>query len=450
MTPHRRSSARLLALSLSCVGAVALTGLVATPASAAPAPVSGSITSPASVPGTHTYTVQAWTMEDAFADADLVASTTATVASGATAPYTLPALPDGSYVVRVLETPLQNGVPSVGDSFWKDTDWAGDSTRVVVAGATVTGIDLTPEPFRFSTSRIEGDDRYSTSVASTQAFAPGVPVLYIASGEGWADALSAGPAASIQDGALLLTDPNSLKASTSAEITRLAPQKTVVVGSDKTVSDTVYRQIDALVDTPLSRIGGGDRYDTSRLIVADAFDDGSAGDLFLATGGNFPDALSVAPVAGREGEAVLLVDGAVPGLDAATRSAITRLDPEKAVILGQPASISTGIESDVDAVVDDVTRIGGASRYATSRLINEAYAPEGLTDTTYLASGEGAADALSGATVAAALGAPISLARPDCVPAETIDSLKRQHLDSAFVLGSSLTLSQNVALFRAC
>lgn len=451
MTPRRRRpSARLLALTLSTVGAVALTGLVASPAHAAPAPVSGSITSPASVPGSHTYTVQAWTLEDDVAEAELVASTTTTLASGATGGYTLPALPDGSYVVRVLETPLQGAVPTVGDSFWEDTDWVGSSTRVEVAGTTVTGIDFAPDPYFFSTARVEGSDRYATSVASTQAFEPGVPVLYIASGAGWADALSAAPAASVQDGALLLTDPDALFASTSAEITRLAPKKTVVVGSDATVSAAVYRQIDALVAGPITRIGGTDRYDTSRRIVADAFGAGSADELFLATGGNFPDALSVAPVAGRRDQAVLLVDGAEPGIDDATRSAITRLDPESAVILGQAPSVSAGIEADVDALVGGTTRIGGASRYATSRLINEAYPARGLTATTYLASGEGAADALSGAAVAAAQGAPLSLARPDCVPAETIDSLKRQHLDTAVVLGSDLTLSIGVTRFTAC
>ncbi|MBO0983485.1 cell wall-binding repeat-containing protein [Rathayibacter sp. SD072] len=452
MTPRRRRpSARLLALTLSTVGAVALAGLVASPASAADSPVRGSITSPASVPGSHTYTVQAWPVGADLATAEPVARTVTTIASGKTGEYALPALPDGSYIVRVLETPLQNGVPTVGDSFWEDTDWVGASTVVEVAGAAVTGIHFTPDPFFFTTSRVEGSDRYGTSAASTRDYAPGVPVLYIASGAGWADALSAAPAASAQDGALLLTDPSTLFASTSAEITRLAPKETVVVGSDATVSEAVFQQIDALVTGPITRIGGSDRYDTSRLIVADAFEDDSAEDVFLATGNDFPDALSVAPVAGRDKQAVLLVNGADTGIDAATRSALTRLGPDRAVILGRTASVSAGIEADVSALVGgELTRIGGASRYETSRLINEAFPAEGLTYTTYLASGEGAADALSGAAVAASQGAPLSLARPDCVPVETTDSLKRQHLDTAVVLGSDKTLSLNAVRFRAC
>ncbi|MCJ1704223.1 cell wall-binding repeat-containing protein [Rathayibacter sp. VKM Ac-2926] len=200
------------------------------------------------------------------------------------------------------------------------------------------------------------------------------------------------------------------------------------------------------------RIGGTDRYDTSRRIVADAFPAGSAEDVFLATGGNFPDALSVGPVAGRLGEPVLLVDGANAALDAATRAAVSRLDPTTAVVLGQEPSISAGIQAELTSagLVDRTTRIGGESRYATSRLINEAYAPAELTDTTYLASGEGFADALSGAAIAAADGSPISLSRPECVPAATVDSLKRLHLDYAVVLGSELTLSAEVGRVAAC
>ncbi|MWV60146.1 cell wall-binding repeat-containing protein [Rathayibacter sp. VKM Ac-2754] len=450
MTPRRRRTL-LLSLSSVAIGALAAVGFAA-PASAASAPISGSITSPAGVAGSHRYVVQAWSVDgDSFDEAELAGSTTTTLASGATGAYTLPALPSGSYTVRVLEQPAGSGVPTVADEFWMDTDWVRAATSVEVGESPVSDISFTPEAYSFSSARIEGGDRYATSVATTQSVQPGVPVLYLASGEKWADALSAGPAAAIQGGALLLTDPNTLFATVSAEIERLAPVKTIVVGSEQTVSAAVYSQIDAVVGD-LERIGGSDRYDTSRQIVADAFPAGSADDVFLATGGNFPDALSVAPVASRSGEAVLLVDGAEDDLDAPTTAALKRLDPTTAVVIGQEPSISAGIETALTAsgAVDDTTRIGGPSRYATSRLINEAFPPAPLTDTTYIASGEGFADALSGATVAAANGAPISLSYPSCVPAETVDSLKRLHLDYAFVLGSELTLSRAISTVTPC
>lgn len=457
MTPrHRRPSARLLALSLSSltVGALAVAGLSAGPAAAAETgsgSIIGAITAPANVPGTHRYVVQAWSMDGLPRDATLVASDDSELASGARGGYDITGLAPGSYVVRVVEQPADSAVPAVGDEFWRETDWVRASERVVVGETAVKGIDFTPSAYAFSSARIEGPDRYGTSVATTERFEPGLPVLYIASGEKWADALSAGPAATIKGGALLLTHPDALPTAVRDEIVRLAPKKTIVVGSDLTVTDAVYDQIDALVGE-VTRIGGDDRYDTSRRIVADAFPAGAGDQVFLATGGNFPDALSAAPVAGRRGEAVLLVDGALDSLGTATEEAIARLAPSTAVVLGQTPSISAGIADElVDSdLVDSVERIGGDSRYVTSRLVNEAFPPAQLVDSTYLASGEGFADALSGATAAASQGRPISLSRPDCVPRETVDSLKRLHLDYAFVLGSERTLSQKVARVTAC
>ncbi|WP_308197648.1 cell wall-binding repeat-containing protein [Rathayibacter festucae] len=95
-------------------------------------------------------------------------------------------------------------------------------------------------------------------------------------------------------------------------------------------------------------------------------------------------------------------------------------------------------------------RIGGADRYETSWLINESSWFGNLLDTTYLASGEGFADALSGSVVAASQNRPITLSRPTCVPADTVVSLKRLHIATARVLGSELTLSRDAADITPC
>ncbi len=59
-------------------------------------------------------------------------------------------------------------------------------------------------------SREAGADRYATSAAvSAATFAPGVPVVYIASGTGFADALSGSAAAGAGHGPLLLVTPRA-------------------------------------------------------------------------------------------------------------------------------------------------------------------------------------------------------------------------------------------------
>ncbi|MWV58039.1 cell wall-binding repeat-containing protein [Rathayibacter sp. VKM Ac-2754] len=456
MVPVTFRRRRARPLSSLAIGALAVIALVAGPAVQASADeqsISGTIRTPAGAPGTHRYSVEAWSLgEGGPRSAVLLASTEVTLGSGVTGGYTLTGdLGGSSPVVRVVERPADGRVPAVGDEFWKDAGSVAGASTVDLRSGSASGIDLSPSVYAFSSSRVAGTDRYGTSVATTQAFEPGVPVLYIASGAKWADALSAGPAAAVRGGALLLTDPDRLTDAVSAEIRRLAPKKVIVVGSELTVSGPVYQQIRGLVGE-ITRIGGTDRYDTSRRLVADAFGSDTTSEVFLATGGNFPDALSIAPVAGRTGQPVLLVDGAEDGLDEETREAVARLSPSRAIVLGRTPSISSGIEKQLvsSGVVPATQRIGGASRYETSRLINEAWPSAPLLDTTYLASGEGFADALSGATVAAAQGVSVSLSRPDCVPAATVDSLRRAHIDSVKVLGSELTLSRAAGRVTSC
>src|SRR5882757_7579593 len=88
--------------------------------------------------------------------------------------------------------------------------------------AAISGIDV---------DRLAGPDRFSTAVAVSQRYYPtsGVPVVYVADGLNFPDALSAAPAAAHQGGPLLIVQPNSLPPVMAAELDRLAPQKIVVV-----------------------------------------------------------------------------------------------------------------------------------------------------------------------------------------------------------------------------
>ncbi|QHC57408.1 cell wall-binding repeat-containing protein [Rathayibacter sp. VKM Ac-2760] len=358
------------------------------------------------------------------------------------------ALPAGEWVFRLAESQY----PSYDDQYFPKQPRLTSAAIVPVPAAGRTDVDFIPTAFASETGRLEGSDRYATAVAVTRAyFGDDLPVLYIASGENWPDALSAGPAAAKQDGALLLTDPSELPDVVAAEIKRLTPKKIIVVGSSLSVSDAVYERI-AAFGAPTTRIAGSDRYDTSRKIVEDAFPEADYDTVFLATGGNFPDALSVAPIAGRLDQPVLLVDGAEPVLDAPTRAALDRLDAGRGQLLGGTTTISAGVEADLraSALTDTVNRIAGSDRHDTSRLLNAAYPPSPLTDTAYLATATGFADALAVGPAAAKVGSPLYLSEPNCVPLDTRKALQSQSLDRVFLLGSRLTLSAEVKDLRTC
>lgn len=361
------------------------------------------------------------------------------------------ALPLGQYVFRVT----QPGYPAFDDQYFSNLPYLQAKAFTTLPASGLTGVDFRPTGFATETDRVFGSDRYATSAATTQlGFADGgtLPVLYIASGEKWPDALSAGPAAAAQGGALLLTDPNRVPAVITAEIERLNPERIVVVGSSLSVSDQVFQTLQRTSGADVERIAGTDRYDTSRRIVADAFGDDSYGIVFLATGSNFPDALSVAPIAGRLGQPVLLVDGAKSALDAPTRTAIDRLQPDLGELLGGTPSISAGVEGDLatSGLVTDVERVAGVDRHDTSRKLNDRYPSSELNDTAFLATATGFADALSIGAVAAAYGAPLYLSEPNCVPYATRVALQANELDFVLLLGGPTTLQPAIDTLAVC
>jgi putative cell wall-binding protein len=414
--------------------------------------VSGAVTA-AAVSGVTTTAleVQAFWHEktdDVYYELD---SASAAGAPGAAVPWSLTgesAIPTGEYIFRSAE----DGYPSYDDQYYPGLARVASAALTPISAAGRTGIDFTPKVFGSSVARISGTDRYATGVAIAQAVFDTVPVLYIASGANWPDALSAGPAAAVQKGALLLTDPTTLPSVVADEIVRLAPERIVVVGSSLSVSDSVYAQIDSLTDATVERIAGKDRYATSRAIVADAFTDSSYGTVFLATGTNFPDALSVAPVAGRRGEPVLLVDGATDALDTPTRDAIAALSPYRGQLLGGQPSISQGIQTSLEnsGLVAEVDRIAGVDRHDTSRKLNDVYPPGAFTDDVFLASAGGFADALAVGPAAAAIGAPLYLSESTCLPRPTRIALQEHDLDYVTLLGSRLTLSAALESLTVC
>ncbi|WP_162256642.1 cell wall-binding repeat-containing protein [Agromyces sp. Soil535] len=366
--------------------------------------------------------------------------------------YTFDALYPGTYVFQGREDWHIDG-PIAGDVFWSGADDVDHAVPVTLSsGESRTGLDLELESFRFTTSRVAGRDRYETAVLATRrAFPNSVPVLYIASGANWPDALSAGPAASKRGGALLLTDPARLPDVVRDEVARLAPAEVVVVGSAKSVSDQVMDQLRSLAPV-VRRIGGSDRYETSRLIVQDAFGPGPHPDAYLATGTNFPDALSAAPLAGSVSSPVILVYGPAKTLDPASKALLSALRPRATEIIGGFPSVSFELEQDLIAsgAVEYVRpRDAGQDRYATSERLSRRIS-SGAEATAYLATGTGFADALGAATAAVTQHASIVLTPAHCVRSSALDGFKASYVDRLVVLGGETTLGSGVEQLAVC
>lgn len=195
-------------------------------------------------------------------------------------------------------------------------------------------------------NRLDGVDRYAVSAAiSTAAFGPDRPVVYIASGEVFPDALSASAAAGLQSSPVLLVRHDAVPASVASAIARLKPARIVVLGGANSIEDSVVTTLKATA--PTTRIAGADRYSVSAATSESSFDPAKTPVVYIASGEVFPDALSGSPAAIAQRAPVLLVSrDAIPSDVAAE---LTRLQPHRIVVLGGLNTISAQVETGLAA-----------------------------------------------------------------------------------------------------
>jgi YVTN family beta-propeller protein len=294
--------------------------------------------------------------------------------------------------------------------------------------------------------RVAGPDRYATSVAVSQKAYPGTaPVVFVASGAAFPDALSAGPAAVAAGGPLLLTSPGVLPQVVSDEIARLQPAKIVVVGGPAAISEDVVTQLGSLVAPggTVVRTYGADRYSTSQALVASNFS--TATTVYVATGANFPDALAAGAAAGSARVPLLLVDGS--SLDDGTRSALRSLRPSTILIAGGTNTITASLASAL-AAFGTVKRLSGADRYATAAAIN-SYAHPAATS-AFVAQSLNFPDALSASAWAGRADAPLYLAPSNCMPSNELTALQTLNVPRLTLVGGTAVLSPAVETLTSC
>ncbi|MGB3830018.1 MAG: ExeM/NucH family extracellular endonuclease [Ornithinimicrobium sp.] len=284
----------------------------------------------------------------------------------------------------------------------QDAIYAPDPYRSSDHDPVLVGIDLTADATVSNVDRIAGDDRYGTAAAAARVFAS-PSVVYLASGEVFPDALAAAPIAIGEQAPLVLTAQSGLPEPTADVLTQLEPASVVVLGGADRIPDPIVDEIEAASGAEVTRIGGANRYGTAAELAA-RWNPGEAETVYLASGTTFADALSVAPLAGIEDNPVLLT--AEDRLPSETAQALTRLDPERIVVLGGPDRINDTVLAQAEPLAQDVQRLFGADRYETAALV-AAQVPDG--DTAYLASGQTFPDALAGGVLAGVAGSPLLL-----------------------------------------
>jgi putative cell wall-binding protein len=296
------------------------------------------------------------------------------------------------------------------------------SRTAVISSPPGTGVD-----------RFDGQTRYGTGVAVSQAAFPGdqsADAVVLARGDGFADALAGIPLARAKNGPLLLTeggaDAAALTPAVKTELTRVLPADghhvVYILGGTGAVSQAVQDQVTSLGYSVI-RLWGQTRYDTALAVATDprALDD--PGEIVVARGDDFADALASGPFASNADRdshgvpaAVVLSSGtgtaaALTGLTAGYVA--TKLAAREVIAVGGGAAAAV---AKLPGSAGHYTPIVGADRYDTAMRVaatgwsNSLLPPKPMNSIFVgVATGQSSADALTGGAFMALVNGPLLL-----------------------------------------
>lgn len=278
-------------------------------------------------------------------------------------------------------------------------------------------------------NRLAGADRYLTSVAISREGWPNSDYAVLARGDSFADALCAGPLAAKYDAPILLTGSKELNAAALLEIQRLGVKHLYITGGQEAISPNIEDALKIAGITDIKRIFGRDRYETSEKIARELNGD----TVVLATGEDYPDALSISVPAAKAGMPILLTyKNNLPEIieDYFAVNTVSRT-----YIIGGTGVIS----AEVEKLAPSPTRLSGSDRYQTNLAVLKEFTEQLNFDHVYAAVGGGPrgnefADALTGSVLAAKMSSPLLLVAGS-LPEESKNFLQEQYSSSIRVTG---------------
>lgn len=307
-----------------------------------------------------------------------------------------------------------------------------------------------------SVTRLSGDDRIATAIAASAHAWDRAGTVVLASGAAFPDALAGAALAAERDAPLLLTWPDRLPSALAAELERLDPDEVVVLGGDAAIDPATARAAADAAGASLRRVAGPDRWATAAAVAEQRGPSG--GEVVLASGTDFADALAAGGLDGGDGPSPVLLTTR-DALPDATEQALADLDPARVTVVGGERAVSEAVAEAARAHADDVARLAGATRYATSVAVlaeARARADAGGGDDdggsllaagelpVLVASGTGFADALAAGGLAGRLGGQVALSTPARLP-DRLDAWLRGHDAAADrLLGGRVALAAHV------
>lgn len=252
------------------------------------------------------------------------------------------------------------------------------------------------------------------------------------------DALVAGPLAANYNAPILMTPTKQVPHRVVDALRTHGFTKVILVGNPGAISAGAASQLQN-AGFQVQRLGGQDRYRTAG-VVADhllAARGRDKSDVYLATGVDYPDALSASSAAIKNVGVVLLtprrtVDGTSQGWMNSAKAA-------KVVAVGGPA-----VAAAEKSVHLDEKQVG-VDRYETAEKVASAYFPPN-PGRIAVATGKDFPDATLAASLTARTGSPLVLTRPDSLTQPTTQFLTRNRASvrKVDVVGGKAAVTEKV------
>ncbi|APH21445.1 TPA: cell wall-binding repeat-containing protein [Clostridium botulinum] len=288
----------------------------------------------------------------------------------------------------------------------KGTRALASATVVGLVLATVATGNVKAAPG--DVNKVQGNDRYETAANVAKAnWKDGAKDVIIASGNGYADSLSASVLAKKLNAPIILTTAGELNSNAKSALQTLKPENVYVIGGNASVSQAVRDGLKK--DYKVTELGGKTRFETNLAVANHLVDKlGVKADNVMVVNGQdgFSDALSAAPVAAAKEQVLLIV-----GRDASTADAaanFVKKHNSKVTVIGTEGVVPTAVYNKLGAS----ERVnGGADRFDTNIKIMEHFKLN--ADNIYVANAtdgqNGYADALVASALAGKSGAPLVL-----------------------------------------
>ncbi|MBQ0059212.1 MAG: cell wall-binding repeat-containing protein [Lachnospiraceae bacterium] len=229
------------------------------------------------------------------------------VASGDTYPDALA----GDYLASVYDAPM---VLTNASNYWNTLQYANQNLVEQGNVFLLGGVNSLSKDFEdtlvkagFNVERLGGQDRYDTNLKILKRVYQEGNELFVCTGKNFADSLSV---SSLEKPILLVDNDGGLTEDQKNFLEGACAGQIYIIGGTGAVSEAIEAEIKELgyeADGRVCRLYGSTRYETAK-VVNDYFFGDTFSTAYLVSGNNFPDGLSVGPLAAAEQAPIFLVN----------------------------------------------------------------------------------------------------------------------------------------------